>query len=906
VPADSVSVIVTTHDCAPLLSRTLDSLRAALEVFARQHPAIPAEVVVVDDGSSDDTPQVAQRHAQSRPGWQLVRRPRPTSPSCARNTGVRHARGSVLFFLDGDDLFLPDHLVACYQALQADGLDFVKSGVRLADPVHPDWRPRIEHSLVLNLCLHRRCHEAVGGFPDWHLFRRDGEEMRHVIDIFLEIEDMFYNSLLADLFRGGSLAEQTVEYCRHPGNFYDRQYEKFRRPYGQHPEGRTEDERFRLRLAEMLTRERLPRLVRRPSGVPGNDGARTVLAARRARESGDHPQAERLCWQALADAPGDVGAWLLLATVLLDQGKAGEALQAGEQALRRDPDSAEGHFQLGQALQAQGQREPARRQLAEAVRLRPEHAEAHSALGLLLARQNRLEEAEAHLAEAVRLRPEQAALHHNLGVCLAQRGRAEEGIASLRRALELRPDYAEACYNLGAVLVEAGRREEGIAAYQRALELRPGYGEAYNNLGLALSDADRHGEAVVILQQAVRLRPQAPEGHNNLGLALAGAGRFREAEAAYAEALRRDPGYAEAHNNLGSALKEQGRLEEALAAYQVALWHNPRSASTHYNRSLALLAAGQWEEGWREYEWRWQRGRMMQRPFRQPPWDGSALNGRTILLWSEQGLGDTIQFARYAAVVKGRGGRVVLECPGCLVPLFRSLPGVDVLVAEEQPVPEFDVQVPLMSLPGLLGVTVQDVLVVEPYLKVVPEREALWRQRLQEVRGFRVGVAWQGNPRFAWDRWRSFPLRCLQPLAEVEGVSLISLQKGPGIEQLAGVRERFAVRVLGEELDAEGAFVDTAAVMKGLDLVVSADTATAHVAGALGVPVWLALSQVCDWRWLRDREDSPWYPGMRLWRQERLEDWEGIFARMADRIVETKRQEERRDRESAGQSTATG
>jgi tetratricopeptide (TPR) repeat protein len=883
MPADSVSVIVTAHDCGPLLGRTLDSLQAALGVFARQFPATPVEVVLVDDGSTDDTHRVAQQYAHNRPGWQIVRRSQPSSPACARNIGVRHAHGSGLFFLDGDDLFLPDHLAGCYRALQQDGLDFVKSGVRLADPVHPDWRPRIENSLVLNLCVQRRCHEAIGGFPDWHLFRRDGDQMRHEADIFYKKEDMFYNVLLTDLFQGGRLPEETVEYCRHPGNSYDRQYEKFRRPVRLHPEEHTEEERFRLRLAEVLTRERLPGLVRRSSGGPGGDAVGNVLAAaRRAQQAGDHAQAERLSRQALSVAPSKVETWLSLGSVLLGQRNAGEAVQVCEQALRRQPDSAEAHFLLAQALQAQGQHEPALGHLAEAVRLRPDHAEAHSALGLALAQQGRLEEAEVHLAEAVRLRPEQAAWHHNLGVCLSQRGRAEGGIACLRRALELRPDYAEACYNLGAALVETGRREEVVEAYRRAIELRPGYGEAYNNLGLALTEANRHGEAIVILQQAVRLRPDAPEGHNNLGLALVAAGRFGEAEASYREALRLDPGYVEAHNNLASVFKEQGRLDEALAAYQVALWHAPRSASTRYNRSLALLAAGQWEEGWREYEWRWQRRRAMQRPVRQPRWDGSDLAGRAILLWSEQGLGDTIHFARYAAAVQGRGGRVVLECPGCLVPLFRSLRGVDVLVAEGEPVPEFAVQVPLMSLPGLLGVTAQDVQAREPYLRVEPEREAVWRQRLAGVGGYKVGVVWQGNPRHAWDRWRSFPLRCLQPLAEVEGVSLVSLQKGPGLEQLAWAR--LTVRTLEDELDAEGAFVDTAAVMRCLDLVVTADTAAAHVAGALGVPIWLAVSQVSDWRWLREREDTPWYPSMRLFRQERLGDWEGVFARMATEL----------------------
>ena len=214
------------------------------------------------------------------------------------------------------------------------------------------------------------------------------------------------------------------------------------------------------------------------------------------------------------------------------------------------------------------------------------------------------------------------------------------------------------------------------------MRLRPKYGEAYNNLGLLLTEAGRHGEAAVVLQQAVRLRPQAVEGHNNLGLAYTSLGRFAEAEACFREALRLDPGYVEGHNNLGSAYKEQGRLEEALACYQTALWLDPQSASTRYNRSLALLQSGEYAEGWKEYEWRWKRKQAVRRAFRQPRWDGNDLAGKTILLWCEQGLGDAIQFVRYAPLVKAKGGRVVLECPGFMIPLFSTCTGVDALAGE--------------------------------------------------------------------------------------------------------------------------------------------------------------------------------------------------------------------------------
>ena len=250
----------------------------------------------------------------------------------------------------------------------------------------------------------------------------------------------------------------------------------------------------------------------------------------------------------------------------------------------------------------------------------------------------------------------------------------------------------------------------------------------------------------MLLQQAVRLRPRAAESHNNLGLAHAGMGRFDEAEACYREALRIDPGYVEAHNNLGSACKERGRLEEALACYRVALWHDPQSASTRYNRSLALLQSGDWPEGWREYEQRWKRKGVKERAFRRPRWDGSPLGGKTILLWCEQGLGDAIHFVRHASQVKAKDGRVVLECPGFMVPLFSTCPGVDQLLAEGSELPAFDVQAPLMSLPMLLGTTLETVPAGAPYLSAEPGRVERWKARLDAIPGFKVGVAWQGNP----------------------------------------------------------------------------------------------------------------------------------------------------------------
>ncbi len=362
-------------------------------------------------------------------------------------------------------------------------------------------------------------------------------------------------------------------------------------------------------------------------------------------------------------------------------------------------------------------------------------------------------------------------------------------------------------------------------------------------------------------------------------MALAALGRFAEAENCYHEALRLNPRYAEAHNNLASALQALGRHEEALAGYDLALLYQPDSASAHWNRSLAWLQQGDYQRGWPEYEWRWRRDRVVRRRLPGAPWDGAPLDGRTLLIYPEQGLGDQIQFVRYAPLARQQGGRVVVECPPALLGLFATCPGIDQLVAEGTPLPPFDVHVPVMSLPHRLGTTLETIPAAVPYLSADPARVASWAEVLAGIPGYRVGIAWQGNPRHAWDRHRSIPLARFAPLAQVPGVRLVSLQKGPGVEQLRGLAERLPVAVLPD--GPEGTFLDTAAVVSQLDLVVTADTALAHLAGALGVPVWVALSAHSDWRWLRDREDTPWYPSMRLFRQATLGDWPGVFACMA-------------------------
>ena len=454
-----------------------------------------------------------------------------------------------------------------------------------------------------------------------------------------------------------------------------------------------------------------------------------------------------------------------------------------------------------------------------------DQADAKVALGTNLAREGRRAEAVVLFREALRLRPDHAKAHHNLGVALAEENDLSSALVAFRDALRCQPDYAEAHHSLANTLGELGRDEEAIESYQRSLKLRADFVDALHNLGATLTRRGRPGEAVVFLQQALRLRPDFPEGQNNLGLAFAEGGDFAMAEACCMAALRLNPRYPDAHTNLGSVYKEQGKLHEAIACYEMALRFDPESASTHWNRALAWLQMGNFNQGWPEYEWRWRRKGVKAHSFAQPRWDGSPLQGKTILLHGEQGLGDIIQFLRYVPLVSKRGGKTALAVPASLAGILESCPGVDQIVAEGKEFFSFDTYAPMMSLPLYFDTTLTTIPADVPY--IFPDRTKVlkWQNRLHDMAGFKVGIAWQGNPRHKWDRHRSFPLARMKDLASIDDVTFICLQKGSGAEQIVPLGNHFPVVDLGFELND---FTDTAAVIKCLDLVICCDSSVAH------------------------------------------------------------------------------
>ena len=490
-----------------------------------------------------------------------------------------------------------------------------------------------------------------------------------------------------------------------------------------------------------------------------------------------------------------------------------------------------------------------------------------------------------------------------LGVAAQQEGDQLRALDLFVRAIDERPDDWIAHTCLGNTLRVLGRLDESVVVHRRALELG-GDHRAMSNLALAYREAGRLDEAIAVLQQAIAHAPDTADLHGNLAGMWLAAQRPVEAEAAARRALALSPGDARFECNLGCARKEQGDFAGAARHLRRAIAHDPEDADAHWNLGLTLLAAPasaeEDAEGWRELEWRQRipglRIAASVETRAVPEWTGGPLDEQTLLLQAEQGLGDTLQFARYARAARELAGarRIILESPPSLARLLRGCAGVDLVVARGGALPPADRRAGLFSLPMRLGGRAPLGAATTPYLTAEADRMARWRASIRRQHGaprFTIGIAWQGNPRYRADGRRSPGLAPFIPLlraVRAAGGAAVSLQKGEAQQALAGLPTDLAGSVidLGAGLDADGAFVDTAAVMTGsLDLVVTSDTAIPHLAGALGVPVWMALAHLPDWRWGLTGETCGWYPSLRLFRQTSPGDWGGVFARIAGEAV---------------------
>jgi tetratricopeptide (TPR) repeat protein len=561
-----------------------------------------------------------------------------------------------------------------------------------------------------------------------------------------------------------------------------------------------------------------------------------------------------------------------------------------------------------------GKFELANRLIRQAVRVNPRSAKAHSNLALVLHQLGRLDEALASVDRALALDPDFLLALNNRGHVLWRLKRLEEALASLDRALALKPDYVDALCNRGNTLVELQRFDEALACYDKALALSPKDAPALNNRANVLWALERRDEAMHSYDQALALAPDDLSILKDRGSALAFLQRNEEALECFdrALALKHDDPYflykrgnvlsdlnrheealacldrafelapdADTLGDRGNVLSALHRHAEALASYSQALELAPDSAIAHWNRGLALLRVGDFEQGWQEYEWRSKLKAFSPsaREFTQPRWRGELpIKNKTILLFSEQGFGDTIQFVRYVPLVKALGAKVILQVQPALKQLLAGVAGVATVIGTDEALPPFDMQSPLMSLPLAFKTRLDTIPAKTPYLFAAPDRLARWQARLPRSPLPRVAIAWAGNPDFQADGSRSIGMRPLLPLLAVPGAQFISLQKDlrAGDEDL--LRQHPQVLHLGDQLED---FSDTAAIMSLLDLVICSDTAPVHLAGALGRPVWVLLQKQPDWRWMFDREDCPWYPSARLFRQPRAGDWDGVVTRVA-------------------------
>jgi tetratricopeptide (TPR) repeat protein len=624
------------------------------------------------------------------------------------------------------------------------------------------------------------------------------------------------------------------------------------------------------------------------------DAGEHIAAGKAALRSGDWHAADRAFREAVRAEAANAEAWFLLGNLAQDRGNPGEAEECLRRSVAIDPRRAEAHNSLGIVYARRQERERALACFQRAIEARPDFVHAHNNAANIAKELGRFDEALSRYREALRIQPDFADVLNNLGDLLRIRGQLEESETCCRKAVRLKPDHADSHNNLGAVFAARQRFEEAAAEFREAVRLKPGLVVARANLGWALAQLRRLDEAAAELGEVVRVAPEHAEAQKNLATVLRDLGRSDEALARCKEALRLRPDDHDSLGMLGLALTDLGQYDEALEAYAKLIALSPNRHEAHRNRALIWLVRGEFERGWTEYEWRWGCPGLPVRPFPTPLWDGSELHGRTILIHAEQGLGDTIQFIRFAPLVRERGGRVVVIAQPGLRSILAGCSGIDRFVGQDEPIPPHDLHAPLLSLPRIFGISAGSIPATVPYLSADPQRVDARRRELDAAPGLKVGMAWQGNPKHHGDIRRSFPLMKLAPIAETTGITLVSLQRGPGEHQLREAPRDWPVLNLAERPDGpREAFADVAGIIANLDMVITCDSAIAHLAGAFGVPVWIALPFSPDWRWQLDRDDSPWYPTARLFRQDRPGDWDGLFERMAaalrDRVAQSAR-----------------
>jgi tetratricopeptide (TPR) repeat protein len=638
----------------------------------------------------------------------------------------------------------------------------------------------------------------------------------------------------------------------------------------------------------------------------------------RLHESGHYADAERNYEALLAAHPDNFDLLQLLGALKHSTGKIDDAVALMERALSINPDDPDVLNNLGNAFYARKEYARARSCYERAIEMKPGFVQAQYNCANALLELNSYSEAIEKYESAIRLQPNHAEALFGLARAQRKSGDAGRAIKSYERAITAKPDYSEAYNNLGVLLGEAERYEEALETFNRAVALRPNYTEAYCNRAGTLGNLGRMNEALSDCDCAIALQPTLAEAHYNKGMILSELRRFDEAIANYEEALHLKPDYPEVYLNRGLTLRTLRRYGEAIESYNKAIALRPHFADAfnnraiihkvlgdydaafkdydraiaiqpdfpeaHWNKSQLFLLLGDYPRGWELYEWRWKKKKNASRVrnFPEPVWLGeSDLSGKTLLVHGEQGLGDSIQMLRYVSLLSARGAKVLLEVPRPLAAIAASIPGVAAVLQKGDVLPRFDMQCPLMSLPLAFHTTVETIPSNVPYLYTPPVKRETWARRLGAKLKPRVGLVWSGNPEHTNDYNRSIPLERFMPLLEFEA-EFHSLQKEYRDHDAPVLHANPRIKDWSASLDD---FSDTAGLIEALDLVIAVDTSAAHLAGALGKEVWILLLHAPDFRWLLNREDSPWYSGAKLFRQSSpIEEWPQVIARVKEAL----------------------
>ena len=488
-------------------------------------------------------------------------------------------------------------------------------------------------------------------------------------------------------------------------------------------------------------------------------------------------------------------------------------------------------------------------------------------------RSGQLQQAEQICQQILDIDPQNAEVLNLFGLIACQAGKYEIAVDLINHALDISSNQPLFLNNLGFVLKEQGKIAEAIAAYSQALDMKPESVEIYNNLGVALYKQEKYDKAIEAYQKAIQIQPDYAAAYNNLGIAWQKQGKLEQAVQIYNKTLVIRPNYPQAYNNLANTLKEQGKLQEAVQVYRKAIEINSSYIDAHKNLGIALLLQGDFQGGWQEYEWRLKSDDLCFANRARTRWDGSSLSGKTILLYAEQGFGDTIQFIRYVHLLVKYDTKILVECQPELLQLFGNIGAIQKTIAVGEPLPKFDVSASLLSLPGILGTDLISIPARIPYLYVKSQSST----DLEMSSEYKVGIVWAGNQKHPNDNNRSVELQQFSVLFDVEDCQFFSLQVGNRRDNIMQYSYSNNITDLGVNFSN---FFDTAVAISELDLVISVDTAVAHLAGALGKPIWVLLPFMPDWRWLLEREDTPWYPTMRLFRQTNTRDWAEVLKKV--------------------------